>query len=771
MHLTESKEFEKKKTDTRKNKKIHLLSNIRNITPNGNRIERMSSFLMSNFVPKSDFKGKFLKPSTKIIKYAKSKLEFRELPQKEIEIEIISHLPKFKSNIKSFSTNYSLDHIFDYYQSKDSLINSEEFGIVITKQDNFKKDIFKIIPNNELSKKEIQKNFLENSHRFGVWAKPNKKYCLGGYLSKLGNKYDTVQFGRKPSFVTVFLPDQRKIEILVDFNCKVKLIIQKLVDQFSLKTQTIKNEISHEVKYLLFHIEYANENGKLIESQLIKINQEQSLEFQGIYQFTSIKMIKINVPAPKKNNIHNASSNTNIWKEFRQNHQNLTWWKRENNSSSTSIISKHNDFLFNRISGISLNKLIELVTSAGYQTEEFIEIFLELLPSYSNESILLDRLIERFDVPSLHPKTQRTFLEEEKLDIQILTLNLIIKLIENKQHFLPVKVKTKLKTFIQSELINNFKNKDENNKNKNSEKPNYEKNQTINKYIKKIDVLLQNNSTNKTIYTNQQKFRNSSLKIKKKRKVRKLSQINLDKINFQNVNVTQLAKQISLNTHDIFSKITSRELFNKAWTRRDKNEKAPNLTKLINKFNFYADWASTAILEEKTNSKKRLEIYEKMILLAHQFYKLNNFQDMFAILSGLQSAPVSRLFNMKRDLSKKCIKKYNTLLKLTDVTNGCKNLREHTAKSSLPAMPYVGIITTDLTHIHELPDFVDNNLFNWRKRMRIYEVIVYLRKFKQVGYNFIYISAIHNFLDKQKILDEDSMWDISFEIKPHPMDL
>ncbi|KAJ6236901.1 guanine nucleotide exchange factor [Anaeramoeba flamelloides] len=731
----------------------------------------MFSLFKNSFCPSNDFKGIFLDSSKKILKYRDCDLEFRELPKKQAEIEIISNLPKFNSNVKVFSTQTTLDEIFDYYQSKDSIINREEFGIAFSNQDHFQKGIFKIIPNNELTKKEIQKMFLENSLSFGVWAKINKKYCLGGYISKLGNKYDTIQFGRKPSFVTIILPDKRKIEILIDLNCKVELIIKNLVKKFSLKRKLIKNEILHEIKYHLFLIEFAKENGKLIESQLVKINPYQSLDFQGIYQFSKLKMVSVTVPSLEKNTIKNVSSKTNLWKELRTNQQNLTLWKEKINERSTSQISQKSDFLFNRICGISLNKLIVLLTSTGYQTEEFLTIFLELLPSYSNELTVLNRLVERFDVPSLHPQTRRTILEDEKLDIQILVLNLIVKLIGNNPNFFPLQAKHKLKKFIQSDLINNFNDDIEDNKDDNSNsKVNSKKYKTISKHIKAINDYLQSNSISYNKSKNMHNFRKPTLKIKRRNSVRKLSQINLESIDFEKVDLDQFAQQISLSTHNIFSKITSRELFNKEWTRRDKHIKAPNLTTLINKFNFYADWASTIILEKK-NSKKRLGIFQRLILLAHEFFILNNFQDMFAILSGLQSAPVSRLFNLKKDLPKKCLKIYNNLLDLTDVTSGCKKLRKYTLECSLPAIPYIGTITSDLAHIHELPNFVDNNLLNWRKRMRIYEVIAHLRKFKQIGYSFIYLSNIQNYLDRKEILDEDSMWDVSFEIKPHPMNL
>ncbi|KAJ3425802.1 guanine nucleotide exchange factor [Anaeramoeba flamelloides] len=734
------------------------IEDIVNEIPRKLETRSMGELSKNNLVynPNLDFNGRFLKQSDKIYKYHNKILQFRKIPPQKIEIELVYNSNKFQTNLQTFGPQDSTKQVLEYYQTKDSSINDKDFGLVFTNHNDQDKEVFFIPPKEKAEREKIFKKLLEKSDYFGVWAKLNENYTLEGYLSKLPNTFNSIQFTLKPGLIKIILPDEREIEFYIDLNTNVKIFINKLIEYFSFEREILVDGISNEIIYFLFQVEYSNENGKQIISQLIQLQPNQSFSKQHIFNGSILKLSQDNIIKKKKTNeIKDVSINTDFWKEFGENQQNLSWWKNEENQKSTSSVSTKKNFLFNKIHGISLNKLIQYLTSPGYQNKELSQIFVVLLPICADENIVMERLMERYDVPCIHPQNNRNILSQEKNEIKRLVLKLILKVIKYNPYYFPIKAKKKLSIFYNEHLkISNIKE--------------------IQKLTKKISYYLENNSIdfykiniNKKMKSakKQKSFRTINLDKQKRKDLIKFSEEN--ELTFDLINENEFARQITLFSHNLFAKITPQELFNQAWTKKNKMEQAPNVTKLITKFNFYSNWASTMILIQNDN-EKRIKVFVKLVKIARQLKLLQNFHDMFAILSGLQSTPITRLTKLAKRVPKKIVHIFQQLDDLTDISHGYDRLKEFTKSCKLPVLPYLGAFTNDLAYISELPDYVYNNLFNWRKRMRIYEILRNIKKYQSVGFDFIYISNIQNYFENQQILDEDARWDISFQIEPRP---
>ena len=69
---------------------------------------------------------------------------------------------------------------------------------------------------------------------------------------------------------------------------------------------------------------------------------------------------------------------------------------------------------------------------------------------------------------------------------------------------------------------------------------------------------------------------------------------------------------------------------------------APNLDMFTRHNNAVCLWASTLVVDGHT-VKKRVRRIEKLIKIANECHRLQNFSSCFALLGGLRSAAVKRL--------------------------------------------------------------------------------------------------------------------------------
>ncbi|KAJ3452337.1 guanine nucleotide exchange factor [Anaeramoeba flamelloides] len=786
--LESSDELEKKgKNNTKKKKKTSGGLNKKKgeqkvAKESGIELEQSKEDIEPEYIPESEFRGKFADRQDLIWKYHGKSLEIRERPPTKIDLELMNVSKEFQSNLRSFSTNLELREIINELAQTDNSIRSVKYGIVFTHSEAHRRDVYIPAPE-EVRRGEQLRVILEQSDKFGVWGVFQKGFRLEGYLSKIDTQFDLIQISLKPIVVGIILQGNKEIEILVDSNCPITEICKKLIRNFGFKTSITKQKKKLDIIYNLYKVEYGIEGDRQIITQLHELDSTKSLGELNVTNGSKLKLVRIE-KEPENKKKGNVSSKMNFWREFGSGIQNLTFCDQEANKNSTSSIAKKNDLLLNKISGVSLNKLIEYLTS-GYESKDFIEVFLLLLPTFTNETTLLDRLLERYDVPSILPQTNRAVLDNERLEIQRRVIKLIYHMVKSNPHYLAVSAKKKIQKLIVKELLEHEDDElkklaqdilyylkfQKSRKNKKKEltkkRRNTKRRKNKNATSKKNNNNKNGNEEKKQIYfsENVKKERMDSSTKQKKGKITKL--VFKDDLRLEQIQIPELARQITLYTHHLYSKFKTNELFDKSWTRRNKKEIAPNIIQLIGRFNFLADWASTLILGEN-ELKLRIKSLSRVITLANELLKLNNFNDMFSIISGLQNSAVIRLDRTFKRLPKKIKKIYQELDSLTDVSQGCKKLMDLTKKSTPPTVPYLAEYLKVLLYIDDLPDKVDNGLINWRKRMRMFEVVTEIKKFQIVGYNFHFINKIKKLFFEQVNLTEDEMWERSCIILPPP---
>jgi hypothetical protein len=97
------------------------------------------------------------------------------------------------------------------------------------------------------------------------------------------------------------------------------------------------------------------------------------------------------------------------------------------------------------------------------------------------------------------------------------------------------------------------------------------------------------------------------------------------------------------------------EFMNRRWEQSTGASLAPNITKLTDQSNFISQWVATIILQQ-TSTRRRVRAVEKVIQLAKEFRKLNNFHFVAAIIGALNSSPILRLKSTRDKVSSSSMK-------------------------------------------------------------------------------------------------------------------
>ena len=111
-------------------------------------------------------------------------------------------------------------------------------------------------------------------------------------------------------------------------------------------------------------------------------------------------------------------------------------------------------------------------------------------------------------------------------------------------------------------------------------------------------------------------------------------------LKFNETKVDVLVEQICLVDHYLLSSISPEELENQNWNNSsEEQDKAPNITRLVQRFNDFSSWITHYILNAD-NTRERTTRYNKISLILDRMISLNNFSAMRAIHASLESVPI-----------------------------------------------------------------------------------------------------------------------------------
>jgi len=223
----------------------------------------------------------------------------------------------------------------------------------------------------------------------------------------------------------------------------------------------------------------------------------------------------------------------------------------------------------------------------------------------------------------------------------------------------------------------------------------------------------------------------------------------------------ELARQMTLIEYRLFAAINPSECVSQHWMSKRKEELAPNILRMISRFNDVSNWVASEIVK-CTDLTQRTKILRFVIEMCEYCYELNNFNAVMEIISGLNSSSVHRLKATWGGLPKKVVQSYQDMHATMSRELSYKAFRAVLRSVNPPCIPYLGMYLTDLTFIEEgnqnkLPD----GSINFTKRQRLSEVIAEIQTYQNTPYFLAEVSFIRDYLFNVEALPEEQCYKLS----------
>uniref|UniRef100_A0A8C0WNV0 Rap guanine nucleotide exchange factor 6 n=1 Tax=Castor canadensis TaxID=51338 RepID=A0A8C0WNV0_CASCN len=177
----------------------------------------------------------------------------------------------------------------------------------------------------------------------------------------------------------------------------------------------------------------------------------------------------------------------------------------------------------------------------------------------------------------------------------------------------------------------------------------------------------------------------------------------------------EVATQLSMRDFDLFRNIEPTEYIDDLFKLDSKtgNAHLKEFEDIVNQETF---WVASEILTE-SNQLKRMKIIKHFIKIALHCRECKNFNSMFAIISGLNLAPVARLRGTWEKLPSKYEKHLQDLQDLFDPSRNMAKYRNILSSQSMqpPIIPLFPVVKKDMTFLHEGNDSKVDGLVNFEK--------------------------------------------------------
>ena len=191
----------------------------------------------------------------------------------------------------------------------------------------------------------------------------------------------------------------------------------------------------------------------------------------------------------------------------------------------------------------------------------------------------------------------------------------------------------------------------------------------------------------------------------------------------------EIAEYLTCISYQMMRNINQQELLNKNFTSKDKATKAPNVMKMIDRFNKLVLFIIEDIFSYDSK-KLRCECIEKWVEVALKLKEIHNYNDLVMI----NTCFVNLTLNKLKLTFKKLSNKYKNIIK--EMNSFCSskqcyiNIRKLIFNSKgIPYIPYLGIILKEIISIEEMKYIINENNINFGKIVKLYNVINRFNKF------------------------------------------
>ena len=205
----------------------------------------------------------------------------------------------------------------------------------------------------------------------------------------------------------------------------------------------------------------------------------------------------------------------------------------------------------------------------------------------------------------------------------------------------------------------------------------------------------------------------------------------------------EIAKNLTLISYKLLSSVNMNELWNCNFSKDNKNEKAPNIMKIIDRF----DKLVLFIIEDicsYNDPKIRANAITKWAEIADKCRELYNFNDILIINNCLNHTYIKKLVKTWKKLPKKTINLIDDLNKFCTNQQCYINIRKAIVNCKSRAyIPYLGILLEEIVDIEKKYDyFLTGNIFNCIKIQKIYYAVSKFFEFKNYSFTFTQLNDL-----------------------------
>ncbi|WWC94144.1 hypothetical protein V866_000983 [Kwoniella sp. B9012] len=198
--------------------------------------------------------------------------------------------------------------------------------------------------------------------------------------------------------------------------------------------------------------------------------------------------------------------------------------------------------------------------------------------------------------------------------------------------------------------------------------------------------------------------------------------------------------------------------------------------KAIMFFNHISRWVSTIILSHP-KPKHRARTIERFIMIAHQLRRLNNYDSLYAVISGMRETSVHRLSITQSlvAISPTLEKDYQSHLKLMDPRGGYVHYRRalqadiSNGRASIPLLTNILGLVNRLQNVRKEDKRVDKVEIQWDKFYKMGEILNVILEC-QIRGPIIRGEVVDSFRkiieDTMIITNEDGLWERSQLLEP-----
>jgi len=401
------------------------------------------------------------------------------------------------------------------------------------------------------------------------------------------------------------------------------------------------------------------------------------------------------------------------------------------------------------IKGGRIEKLVERLTYTKYSDSKFLHAFLLTFRSFCTPSEFLELLKQRYDVEPPEGSSEEdieTFNSGQRKTIRLKVNNVL-------KHW----ITTGIQDFLEDEELKNSLVGFVDGKMKlDMEGPANSLMKLLNKKL--ADPLGEEEKKKRQVFTG------NSAPVPHLPNSAKMKDL---KVKLLGYHPQELARQLTLIEYDLYAAIQAPECVSQNWMHKTrKNELAPNILRMISRFNEVSTWVASEVVKCK-DLPSRIQCLKHFIDMADYCQQLNNINGCMEIVSGLQSSSVFRLKQTWGGLDKQHTKMFDELRGVMSRDNNYRDLRAYLHSVDPPCIPYLGMYLTDLTFIEEgnKDNLPDGQGINFQKRQRLSEVISEVQIYQNTPYNLEPVAFIQDYLFNAESLPEEQCYKKSLRLE------